>query len=97
MIKQTPFYSKHIEAGANMVDFFGFSLPIYAINIAEKKRDLLKSTDECPRDPSANGCAGMQGEEGTWPVVAVAAANKASRSNFCFLVWFLKNITTILI
>jgi len=29
MIKKTPFYDKHIELGANMVDFFGFSLPIY--------------------------------------------------------------------
>ena len=38
MIKKTPFYSKHIEAGANMVDFFGFSLPIYyeGINIEHK-------------------------------------------------------------
>jgi len=38
MIKQTPFYSKHIEAGAKMVDFFGFSLPIYyeGINIEHK-------------------------------------------------------------
>jgi len=35
MIKKTPFFSKHIEAGANMVDFFNFSLPIYykGINI----------------------------------------------------------------
>tara|TARA_S200000501_G_scaffold291847_1_gene277118 strand:- start:1350 stop:2420 length:1071 start_codon:yes stop_codon:yes gene_type:complete len=29
MSSKTPFYSKHIEAKANMVDFFGFSLPIY--------------------------------------------------------------------
>lgn len=38
MIKKTPFFSKHIEAGANMVDFFNFSLPIYyeGINIEHK-------------------------------------------------------------
>ena len=35
MIKKTPFFSRHVEAGANMVDFFNFSLPIYykGINI----------------------------------------------------------------
>ena len=38
MIKKTPFYSKHIELGASMVDFFGFSLPVYyeGINIEHK-------------------------------------------------------------
>ena len=38
MVKKTPFYSKHIEAGANMVEFFGYSLPIYyeGINIEHK-------------------------------------------------------------
>ena len=38
MIKKTPFFSKHIQAGANMVNFFGFTLPIYykGINVEHK-------------------------------------------------------------
>ena len=28
-MNKTPFFSKHIDFGANMVEFFGFSLPIY--------------------------------------------------------------------
>ena len=37
-MNKTPFFSKHIDFGANMVDFFGFSLPIYyeGINIEHK-------------------------------------------------------------
>ncbi len=38
MVKKTPFFSKHIQAGANMVNFFGFTLPIYykGINVEHK-------------------------------------------------------------
>ena len=38
-MNKTPFFSKHIDFGANMVDFFGFSLPIYyGLKLEDQKK-----------------------------------------------------------
>ena len=43
MINKTPFYSKHIEANANMVNFNGYSLPIYYDGINIEHNHVRKS------------------------------------------------------
>lgn len=43
MIKKTPFYSNHISLGAKMVDYAGFSMPIYYQGINLEHNHVRKS------------------------------------------------------
>ena len=43
MIKKTPFYSNHISLGAKMVDYAGFSMPIYYKSINLEHNHVRKS------------------------------------------------------
>jgi len=43
MIKKTPFYSNHISLGAKMVDYAGFSMPIYYKGINVEHNHVRKS------------------------------------------------------
>ena len=43
MIQKTPFYSKHVSLGAKMVDYAGFSMPIYYKGINIEHNHVRKS------------------------------------------------------
>lgn len=42
MVKRTPFYTKHLELGAKMVEFAGFSMPIYYEGVIKEIQAVRK-------------------------------------------------------
>ena len=52
MLKRTPFYDFHVSAGARMVDFAGWEMPIVYRSIIDEHEQTRRSGSRARRRPA---------------------------------------------